>query len=83
MDKKASIVDDYLMRLNAVTKYIDENLGEDLDLKKIAKMSHFSDYHFHRIFKDYYNETLAAYISRNRIERAAYFLLYTNSSSCV
>jgi len=80
MNKKSSIEDDYLMRLNAVTKYIDEHLEEELDLKKLAKMSYFSDYHFHRIFKEYYNETLAAYISRNRVERAAYLLRYTNLS---
>ena len=80
MNKKTSIEKDYLMRLNAVTKYIDEHLEEELDLKKLARMSHFSDYHFHRIFKEYYNETLAAYISRNRVERAAYLLSYTNSS---
>ena len=80
MSKKTSVEDDYLMRLNSVTKYIDEHLGEKLDLKKLAKRSNFSDYHFHRIFKDYYNETLAAYISRNRVERAAYLLRYTNSS---
>ena len=80
MNKKPSIEDDYMVRLNAITKYIDEHLEEELDLKKMAKLSNFSDYHFHRIFKEYYNETLAAYISRNRVERAAYLLRYTNSS---
>jgi len=80
MNKKTRIEDDYMARLNAITKYIDEHLEEELDLKKIAKLSNFSDYHFHRIFKEYYNETLAAYISRNRVERAAYLLRYTNSS---
>jgi AraC family transcriptional regulator len=79
MNKKKSIEDDYEMRLNTITKYIDEHLNENLDLKKLSKMSNFSDYHFHRIFKEHYHETLAAYISRNRVERAAYLLRYTNS----
>jgi len=80
MNKKMSIEDDYLIRLNAITKYIDDHLAEELDLKKLAKMSNFSDYHFHRIFKEYYDETLAVYISRNRVERAAYLLSNTNST---
>jgi AraC family transcriptional regulator len=80
MNKKKNIEDDYIMRLNAITKYIDDHLNEDLDLKKLSKMSNFSDYHFHRIFKEYHCEPLAAYIRRNRMERAAYLLRYTNSS---
>lgn len=80
MNKKKNIEDDYAMRLNSVTKYIDEHLGEDLDLKKLSRMSNFSNYHFHRIFKEYYHETLAAYISRNRVEKAAYLLRYSNNS---
>jgi len=80
MGKNRDREDDYVMRLNAVTKYIDEHLDEDLDLKKLAAISNFSEYHFHRIFKEYHNEPLAEYISRNRVERAAYLLGYTNSS---
>ena len=80
MNKDKSIKDEYVMRLNAITKYIDEHIHENLDLAKLAEMSNFSNYHFHRIFKEYHKETLAAYISRNRVERAAYLLSYTNSS---
>jgi AraC family transcriptional regulator len=49
-----------------------------MDLKKLAEMSNFSIFHFHRIFKGIHQETLAAYITRSRVERAAYLLRYTN-----
>jgi AraC family transcriptional regulator len=68
------------MRINIVIDYINNNLHEEMDLRKLAQMSNFSIYHFHRIFRAFNNETLAAYITRNRVERAAYMLRYTNLS---
>jgi AraC family transcriptional regulator len=67
----------YAKRMNVIIEYIQAHLNEEMDLKKLADMSNFSIYHFHRIFKRIQQETLAAYITRNRIERAAYLLRYT------
>jgi AraC family transcriptional regulator len=77
---KTCTKDNYVMRINTIVEYINNHLDEDMDLKKLAEMSHFSIYHFHRIFRGFTHETLAAYITRNRVERAAYMLRYTNLS---
>ena len=62
---------DYRTRLNRVMDYIDEHLGEDLDLETIAGVAAFSKYHFHRVFSSAVGEPLGSYIQRLRLERAA------------
>jgi AraC family transcriptional regulator len=57
--------------MNIVFTYIDENLDADLSLENIAKIAHYSPFHFHRIFKAITNEPLSIYINRKRIEKAA------------
>lgn len=69
--------DDYVKRINMVIEYINNHIGEAMYLKKLADISNFSEYHFHRIFKTYQGETLGSYISRVRIERAAILLKYS------
>jgi AraC family transcriptional regulator len=71
---------DYVKRVNVIVEYISGHLDEDMDLKRLAEMSNFSIFHFHRVFKGIHRETLAAYITRSRVERAAYLLRYTNLS---
>jgi AraC family transcriptional regulator len=78
MDRKTLTKADYVKRINVIEEYINNHLDEEMDLKKLAEMSNFSVFHFHRIFKEIYQETLAGYITRNRVERAAYLLRYTN-----
>jgi AraC family transcriptional regulator len=78
MDRKTLTKADYVKRINVIEEYISSHLDEEMDLKKLAEMSNFSVFHFHRIFKGIHHETLAVYISRARVERAAYLLRYTN-----
>jgi AraC family transcriptional regulator len=80
MNKKPSTKADYVKRINVIEEYISRHLDEEMDLKKLAEMSNFSVFHFHRIFKGIYRETLAVYITRSRVERAAYLLRYTDLS---
>jgi AraC family transcriptional regulator len=80
MNRKTSTKADYVKRINVIEEYISSHLDEEMDLKKLAEMSNFSVFHFHRIFKEIHKETLAVYISRSRVERAAYLLRYTNLS---
>lgn len=70
--------EDYSKRVNKVIEYIDNNLDQNLDLKTLASVSNFSEYHFHRIFKAFQNETLASYITRMRIETASRLLRYSH-----
>jgi len=68
---------DYISRINRVLDYIDDNLDKNLTLKELANEAHFSPFHFHRIFRAFVGETLAQYISRIRLEKAA-TLLYSS-----
>ncbi len=74
MKTKATTKEDYTGRIERVVEYIDKHLGEEMDLKKLAELSNFSEYHFHRIFKAFRHETLLAYIIRKRLETAAHLL---------
>jgi len=69
---------DYLKRLNVVTEYIDNNLDKDLSVSKLAEISNFSQFHFHRIFKGLLGEPIGQYILRTRVEAAAHLVRYTN-----
>jgi AraC family transcriptional regulator len=72
--------EEYAKRINTILEYISNHLDEKINLKKLAEISNFSTFHFHRIFKGLQQETLAAYISRIRLEKASYMLRYTNLS---
>ncbi|WP_196885038.1 GyrI-like domain-containing protein [Aureivirga sp. CE67] len=71
----------YLKKINQVFEFIDSNLEENLTLEEIAKVSNFSPYHFHRIFKFITKETLNQYITRKRIEKSASLLLHQKDKS--
>jgi AraC family transcriptional regulator len=80
MNRRTLTKADYVKRVNVIVEYISSHLDEDMALKRLAEMSNFSIFHFHRVFKGIHQETLAAYITRSRVERAAYLLRYTNLS---
>ncbi len=67
---------EYIARLNRVVDYIHANLDQPLPLETLAGVAGFSPYHFHRLFKSLAAETLADYVLRIRLERAANLLLY-------
>jgi len=73
---KISTVNNYRERINRVLLYIDNHLGEKIDLAKLADMAHFSPFHFHRIMKAYLNESIGSYIIRVRLETAATLLIF-------
>lgn len=74
-------VTDYHVRINRVIEYINSHLGEELDLEKLAEISNFSSFHFHRIMRAYLNEPLWTFIIRLRIETAARLLQFTNEAA--
>src|SRR5215469_8359201 len=61
----------YEERVNRVVDYITENLDGNLSLNKLARISHFSSFHFHRIFHGITGETLNSFVRRARLERAS------------
>lgn len=78
MQLKPCTRDDYQRRINIVTDYINNHLDERLDLERLAEMSNFSPYHFHRILKAFIGEPVGVYITRMRVETAARLLRYTD-----
>lgn len=80
MKTKQSTREEYQKRINIVLEYINNRLDEDLDLNKLAAISNFSPYHFHRIISGSLGEPLKAYITRLRVETAAKLLRYTDLS---
>ena len=54
------------------------HLGEELNMKKLADESHFSLYHFQRIYKALMNETPYDSLLRLRLEKAVFLLKYNS-----
>lgn len=80
MEQRVSTTEEYHQCVNIVVEYINNHLGEEIDLEKLAEISHFSPYHFHRIMKAFLHEPLGAFIVRTRIETAARLLRYSTMS---
>lgn len=70
--------EEYQKCVNAVVDYINLHLGEEIDLKSLAKISHFSPFYFHRIMKAFLGEPIGTFIVRTRTETAARLLRYTD-----
>lgn len=68
----------YFERINKVIGYINLHLGEELDMKQLAQLGNYSDFHFQRIMRAYLGEPLGAYIIRIRLESSAQLLRLTN-----
>ena len=68
----------YEERLSRVTAYIHDHLDEDIDLNRLAEIACLSPYHWHRIYRAVYGETIAATVKRLRLSRAAGYLAKTD-----
>jgi AraC family transcriptional regulator len=73
---------EYARRINAALDFVNENLGQDITLARLAAEANFSPFHFHRIFTALIGEPPAEYIRRLRLEKAA-GLLAADSSATV
>lgn len=56
--------------LNQMIKYIEDNLTEDIEYKKLAKIVGVSEYNLQRIFTFLTNISLSEYIRKRRLSRA-------------
>lgn len=62
---------EYVSRINKVMEFVDEHYFEQVDLDAMARIAHFSPFHFHRIFTMLTGETPANFFLRIRTEKAA------------
>ena len=58
-------------QITKVLHYIESHLNEPIDMPALAKVAGYSPYHFCRIFKLHTGESVMAYVTRLRLERAA------------
>ena len=72
---------EYIARINRVLDHIEAHLDEELPLERLARVAHFSPFHFHRIFGALMGERLQRFIQRLRLERAAVQLLFNPDRS--
>lgn len=63
--------EDYARRLQRVTAHIAANLDAPLTLTELAAVANFSEFHFHRIYRELMGETVADSVRRLRLHRAA------------
>ena len=80
-DVSDSTEESYRRLMNKTEDYIEQHLSESISLSDLAKNAHFSEFHFHRIFKNYSSETLKEFVTRFKLERAAIFLCVSSSTS--
>ncbi|MET0290500.1 MAG: AraC family transcriptional regulator, partial [Pseudoxanthomonas sp.] len=69
--------EDYQQRIDRVLAHVQhaiESGAEPPDLETLAALSHFSPYHFHRIYRALTGETLGRSIGRLRLSRAVHLL---------
>lgn len=67
-------------RIESVLQYIEAHNGEAVDVSALASMASISPFHFHRVFSSQVGEPVLAYIRRLRLEKAAFRILFMNSS---
>ncbi len=72
---------EYRVRIDRVLQYIESNLSKKISLAEVAEVSHFSLFHFHRIFTGIVGETVNDYIARRRLERAVNLLAFKTELS--
>jgi AraC family transcriptional regulator len=70
----------YRERILRVLVHIQNHLDEALPLEELARVAHFSPFHFHRVFRGMVGESLKEHIRRLRLERAAQHLKYGGPS---
>lgn len=65
---------DMLKQMNAAIQYIEDNLNDEIDYKKIAKTANYSEFHFKRMFSILSGITLSEYIRKRRLTLAGFDL---------
>lgn len=62
------------LRVNRVTDHVRAHLRDPLGQADLARVAHFSEYHFARVFRAVTGESVVQFVQRARLERAAYLM---------
>lgn len=68
----------YKKRLLKISQYIENNYTEQLDVKKIADYFQISPSYLHKLFKEYFQQSIHQYITEIRMMHAIDDLKYTD-----
>jgi len=74
--KKSSTTNSHYEQINLALAYIHRHFGEEITAEDLAKISGYSIFHFHRIFKEITQENVNDYLRNARLEKASNLLLY-------
>ena len=74
-------LENYHGRMQRVLDYIDQHLGDDLDLEAVSGVAAFSKYHFHRQFTAIFGLSVHRYVQLVRMKRASYRLAYRDAQT--
>ena len=66
----------YEQRMTKVFEYINNHLFESLSVETLSQVAHFSKFHFHRQFSEYYGVAIHKYIQLIRLKQASYQLAF-------
>jgi AraC family transcriptional regulator len=66
----------YRKRINRVIDHIKDHLTEPLSVERLARLVHFSPFHFHRLFRALVGEPIYAFILRLRLGKAVFQMLH-------
>lgn len=68
----------YIVDIETVIDYIENNLDGKLDLEMVAEAVHYSKYHLHRMFADTVGMTIHDYVGRRQLTEAAKLLVFSD-----
>lgn len=71
---------DYIKKIEASLKFIEDNLDKNITLDTLARNAYCSRFHFHRIFKAVVGQSVMEYIRHKKLVRSVNELLYSNRS---
>lgn len=69
-----------LERYKNLLEYLDKEFKEDVNIEKVEAISNYSYRNINRIFEALHHETIGKYVKRLRLEKAAEFLKYSDST---
>ncbi len=70
----------WLPSIEKSREYVQENFAEEITLKKLARVSHMSPFHFNRVFKQVTRVSPYQYLLNFRMHHASYLLKTTDES---
>lgn len=69
---------DHYSKVRDTLEFIEKNLDDKINLDDLSQKTHLSQYHYHRVFYKVTGESVARYITKRRMEKAAKELAETD-----